>query len=338
MNQPAWQARFEKAYAAFLPLQAQYKSGRLSEDAFRRQLDRLMIMDEAGTYWMLGADSGRWRRHQDGVWQPADPPFQRKSHEQSPPKTRRAGRLGRWFAWGFAVIGLILSVGIFAFVAYDLGDAMRSLAVEGIAAPEEVPSVTQAEVLLGDEPAPQAPANTPLAAEPNDAPLPAEPDDASPPAANTSAGPVVELLVGNALAFADPPDYVAYANTDQQTSPPEMAIATTCQNCWRYNEWFTIAGESDYIEVASNIPVTAIGVQFWGDANDDWAEVLLDGEPIYQTSVQGEDGDWPGGAFVRYLSVSNLPLEQHTLRVRDIGKGPGGGVTLYFFGMGTTTP
>ena len=294
-------------------------------------------MDETGTFWMLGADSGRWHRHQEGVWQPADPPLQEKAQKQAAPKPHRTGKLGRWFAWGFALFGLILSVATYAFVSFDLGDAMLAASVEGIAAPADGPQTPQAEILPGDS-APQAPANTPAAAEPDDAPLPAESSTPPTPTTEPSTEPVVELLVGNALSFADPPDYVAYANTDYQGPPPEMFIATTCQDCWRYNQWFTIAGESGYIEATSNIPVTAIGVQFWGDTNDNWAQVLLDGEEIYTTSVQGEDANWPGGAFVRYLSVSNLPLERHTLQVRDLGNGPGGGVTLYFFGLGPTAP
>lgn len=339
-NLPPWEKRYERVYSAFLRLQTQYQVGQISYDGYRQALDELMFTDEAGNFWMLGVQSGRWYRNQSGTWQPANPP----SEGDGRAVVSRAGKMGRWFAWGSAMLGLMLSAG-FLLLAFLAPGQEQLLTGEGAVMGAEVHGVESGTPAHSQDPAPFPSAVVETAASINAAstispavttapsstfvpdPLPTEP-----------AIPVVELLYGNALEFSDPPDYVGFANTDQSMPPPEMYIATTCQDCWRYNQWFTIAGENNYIEVVSNIPVTAMGVQFWGDINDNWVEILLDGEEIYQTSVQGEDANWPGGAFVRYLSVSNLPLDRHTLRVRDLGVGPGGGVTLYFFGLGDTIP
>ena len=334
LAQPGWEKRFEQAYTEFLRLNSQYQAGQMSHAAYRQALEGIMFADEKGDFWMLGARSGRWYRSQGGAWLPADPPLENDMQ----PASDRSGKLGQWFAWGSAALGLVLSVGFL--ILFALGStAARSLDAQLASdVPTDQAWVTETAGLPADLPI-ESTATVSLPALEDTADVPTATMTTSPLAVPTTPPkPIIELLTGNALEFSDPPDYIGFANSKYQAPPPEIYIATTCQDCWRYNQWFTIAGDNTYIEVASNIPVTAMGVQFWGDSNDNWAEVLLDGEAIYQTSVQGEDANWPGGAFVRYLSISNLPLGQHTLRVRDVGVGPGGGVTLYFFGLGETSP
>jgi pSer/pThr/pTyr-binding forkhead associated (FHA) protein len=150
-------------------------------------------------------------------------------------------------------------------------------------------------------------------------------------------GPRVRLHVGDARFFTTPPDVVAYANTLQTSPPGEIRITENCgASCWRYNEWVAVGEPGQYLEAEATVSVTAIGVQLWGDDNDGWARVLVDGQEMWVGEMRGEDNQWPGGAFVRYLEIAGLAPGSHTLRVEPTGEG--GPVTVYFFGIGEVKP
>ncbi|MGD2057611.1 MAG: FHA domain-containing protein [Anaerolineales bacterium] len=151
-------------------------------------------------------------------------------------------------------------------------------------------------------------------------------------------GPRVTLHVGDARFFSIPPDALAYANTQYKAPPAEIMVMDNCgsSGCWRYNEWLAMGEPGQYIQVDSAVSTTAIGVQLWGDDNDGWARVLVDGEEMWTGEMRGEDNQWPGGAFVRYLEVSGLEPGPHSLRFEPTGQG--GSVTVYFFGIGEVNP
>jgi hypothetical protein len=80
-----------------------------------------------------------------------------------------------------------------------------------------------------------------------------------------------------------------------------------------------------------------VGVQFWGDQNDGWARVLVDGTEVWRGSTYGTSGDPAAGAYVKYLEISGLATGAHTVRVECLGiNGAGGGddVTILLFGFG----
>ena len=146
-------------------------------------------------------------------------------------------------------------------------------------------------------------------------------------------GPRVELLAGDARTFTDPPEVIAYANTDYRAAPPEIALTTQCgADCWRGNEWLTVRyGPAFAIEARSTVPTTAIGVQFWGLPGDGTVHVLLDGAEVWRGSIRGSGPD-VGQIFLHYLQAAGLPLAVHTLRVQPVGAADA--ATLYFFGIG----
>jgi hypothetical protein len=162
--------------------------------------------------------------------------------------------------------------------------------------------------------------------------------DAAEASGDIEEGPRITLHVGDARFFSVRPEAVAYANTQYTDPPAEIMVMDNCDNsdCWRYNEWVAMGEPGQYIEVESTVRTTAIGVQLWGDDNDGWARVLVDGEEIWVGEMRGEDNQWPGGAFVRYLEVAGLEPGFHTLRFEPTGQG--GSVTVYFFGIGAVIP
>jgi cell division septation protein DedD len=157
------------------------------------------------------------------------------------------------------------------------------------------------------------------------------------PGASEPSELTITLYVGDARSFTNPPTVIAYANTQARPAPPEIAINEGCaDDCIRYYEWMGIPKANQWIEGSSTFPTTAIGVQLWSDTTGGFARVYLDGEEVWSGDTRGEDNQWPGGAFVRYLEISGLPDTTHSLRVESLGEG--GPVTLYFFGIGPVVP
>ena len=155
-----------------------------------------------------------------------------------------------------------------------------------------------------------------------------------------SAGVNVVLHDGDARNFGDPPDVIAYANTQYTTPPSEFQITTT-GSIWRYHQWIALMEVGNHVEAKTTVETTSVGVQLWGDTNDGWARVLVDGSEVWTGSVYGSDVNYPGGAFVKYLEISGLDKSTHTIRVENMGtSGAGGGddVTIMFFGLEETSP
>lgn len=162
--------------------------------------------------------------------------------------------------------------------------------------------------------------------------------DAEEQSAEAREEPRVTLHIGDARFFSVPPEALAYANTQYVDPPAEIAISEDCggSGCWRYNEWLAMGEAGQYVEIESTVSTTAIGVQLWGDANDGWARVIVDGQEVWTGEMRGSDNQWPGGAFVRYLEVAGLEPGNHTLRFEPADQG--GPVTVYFFGLGEVDP
>jgi len=60
--------------AQVVALRDQYQSGALSREDFQTKLRELMILDDAGRWWMLGLESNRWYRYDGQEWVADEPP------------------------------------------------------------------------------------------------------------------------------------------------------------------------------------------------------------------------------------------------------------------------
>jgi len=65
--------RFEQAEREFFALKSKLDRGRIARGEFDAALEKLMLQDAQGRYWMLGADSGKWYVHDGRVWVQAEP-------------------------------------------------------------------------------------------------------------------------------------------------------------------------------------------------------------------------------------------------------------------------
>ena len=144
---------------------------------------------------------------------------------------------------------------------------------------------------------------------------------------------VVALANGNVLGRCDQPAARAYANTQAYTPPAGVSVSDS-GGLWRNGEWVALMMAGQWIEATNSNASSVVGVQLWGDTNDGWARVRVDGVQVWQGSVYGAEPD----GFIKYLQISGLAPGAHSIRVESMGiNGAGGGddVSLYFFGFGS---
>jgi hypothetical protein len=65
--------KYQHAEEEYFKLRGQFDTGRLTQEQFDEKLRDLMIQDEQGRYWMLGADSGKWYFYDGTKWVQSDP-------------------------------------------------------------------------------------------------------------------------------------------------------------------------------------------------------------------------------------------------------------------------
>jgi hypothetical protein len=106
---------------------------------------------------------------------------------------------------------------------------------------------------------------------------------------------------------------------------------------WRYYDWIALMQQGQWIEATyTGADTTAVGVEFWGDTNDGWARVLVDGSEVWTGNTYGPSAT----GYIHYLQISGLAPGSHTVRIENMGQaGDGGGddVHVYFFGFESAT-
>jgi hypothetical protein len=103
---------FSQVEAEYGKLKAQYEAGTLAEAEFRTRLEELMIEDEPGRWWTIGATTGQWYYHAGEKWMPGEPP-----RSESEP-------WGDKFPILLTTIGGALGLGIGGFVQTPIGWAI----------------------------------------------------------------------------------------------------------------------------------------------------------------------------------------------------------------------
>ena len=134
---------------------------------------------------------------------------------------------------------------------------------------------------------------------------------------------------GYTKKFYKEPDVYVDANRDEQL-PPEGVQLAHSDDSISYGLNRVLWGEGSWVEVTTELPFSAMGVQIYGDYTIGWARVLFDGQEIWRGDTskiwayQGRNGG--------YIEVSDFDPGLHTLRVESMGFDyhP---VTVAFFGF-----
>ncbi len=86
MSNPA-DPRFRDVEVQYAALKSQLASGQLTREQFETALQKLMVLDAQGHYWMMGAESGRWYVHDGQNWVQQNPPGGAPPAVPPPPPT-----------------------------------------------------------------------------------------------------------------------------------------------------------------------------------------------------------------------------------------------------------
>lgn len=114
---------FHEAEQQFQALEKAFREGRVSPEAYQKQLANLSVTDARGAAWQMQAHTGRWHVYLDGKWQPALPPHQvrRQPVQPGPVPPKKKGINTLLILAG--VVGLCLLCGLVAAGGYYIYDA-----------------------------------------------------------------------------------------------------------------------------------------------------------------------------------------------------------------------
>jgi hypothetical protein len=134
---------------------------------------------------------------------------------------------------------------------------------------------------------------------------------------------------GDVRTFAKRPDVFIDANKDEKL-PPEGFSLLHSEGSISYGLNRVLWGEGSSVEVTTELPFSAMGVQIYGDYTIGWARVLFDGQEIWRgdTASIWADKGRNGG----YVEVAGFEPGSHTLRIEsmEFDYRP---VTVAFFGF-----
>jgi len=126
----------------------------------------------------------------------------------------------------------------------------------------------------------------------------------------------VAVHPGNSRSYPTPPDVIVEANLPQQALA-EGILLSYDSNSISYGMNRVLWWEGDWIEVSSEQPFAAMGVQFMGDPPIGWARVLFDGVEVWRgntSEIWSEHGRHGG-----YVEVSGFQSGMHSMRVESMG-------------------
>lgn len=127
----------------------------------------------------------------------------------------------------------------------------------------------------------------------------------------------VDVYGGDSRFYAQPPELFAPANS-ADTPPPQGITVTFHQDSIPYGLNRVVWWHGDWIEATTELPFTAMGVQFFGGPSIGWARVLFDGVEVWRgnTAAIATDGL---GHYGGYVSISGIMPGKHTIRVESLG-------------------
>jgi hypothetical protein len=141
--------RFEAVDRQFFTLKGKHASGLFSDEEYEAALKNLIIQDDEGRLWMIGAETGQWYYHDGQNWVAREPPG-----PAAPPLPRRRSPLV--LAAGIAAIAILLCLGSIPIVWLAVPKAKPSSQL-----PEVAAVVTETPVPTPTPTAPPSPTRTP---------------------------------------------------------------------------------------------------------------------------------------------------------------------------------
>lgn len=152
--------RFKRVEDEYFSLRGRLSSGRITQEQFEAALKDLVIQDEQGRYWMVGADTGQWYLNDGQSWVPAQPPGQRAPPPATLPAYSNApigGRRSNPLLLVAAAVIALLAIGVVVLALVSSGRLTNAeiivtatppaVAAAPVSSPSKVSSPTLAAVV-----------------------------------------------------------------------------------------------------------------------------------------------------------------------------------------------
>lgn len=126
----------------------------------------------------------------------------------------------------------------------------------------------------------------------------------------------VHVYGGDNRFFEKAPELMAIANTADRDAPEGISISYD-SNTIPYGIHRVLWWNGNWIEATTDLPFNAIGVQFFGEAQIGWAQVLFDGEEVWRGNTSAlyvKDGRHGG-----YIEITGFKPGHHTIRAESLG-------------------
>lgn len=158
--------------------------------------------------------------------------------------------------------------------------------------------------------------------------------DPGPPEAGTVVTDLgVTVYPGDSHYFETPPDLFVLANAGSLSQPEGIEVSYSPTSI-PYGVNRVLWWNGTWIEMKTERPSLAMGVQFLGGPQIGWARILLDGAEVWR-GITGQIGS-VADRFGGYVEVSGYSAGPHTLRAESLGTDyrP---VEVFAFGISTQT-
>jgi len=131
--------------------------------------------------------------------------------------------------------------------------------------------------------------------------------------------PVFETDLVPVIAYAVPEsridkDWSDFYTVQRQNS--ELVRIYASDSTRTYDPVIALTDREQWAEGVCMVSSTMVGVQFWGDENDGWARVLVDGIERWRGNTYGRSPE----LFVRFLEIRDLQKAPHVIRVEPLGE------------------
>lgn len=131
--------------------------------------------------------------------------------------------------------------------------------------------------------------------------------------------PVFETDLVPVIAYAVPDSRFDASWSDfymVQPQSSELVRIYASDNARTYDPVIALTSREQWAEGVCMVSSTMVGVQFWGDENDGWARVLVDGVERWQGNTYGRSPE----PFVRFLEIRDLKKAPHVIRIEPLGQ------------------
>lgn len=83
------QEKFKETERKYSELKEKLNRGEMTPEEMKKELKKMMVLDEQGNYWMIGGKTGKWYSYNGTDWTEGDPYYVEPQEDAQPPEQER---------------------------------------------------------------------------------------------------------------------------------------------------------------------------------------------------------------------------------------------------------